>query len=445
MLQTDAFSLVDGDQIEVLMVVLMGPLTICLRNLFFTHILSTNNCFGSATKFVFNFSLLVVPLLLITTLLSDWISVIFPILLSCILLSTLFSLYKFYHSDHGRPSVQSILENTIEDYQPTAFVTYLRALVLIFTNIAILAVDFHKIFPTRFMKTIGFGHSLMDVGVAGFTYILGVGRNVRNRAKSDQREQEKQKRRLVRRVLTSSPIVLGALGFGRTVVLKILDYGVSVTEYGVHWNFFLTLFVIELVAKLLPRRFNLLFGILFAAAQQMVLSMGCQEWVLSDSAPRDNLFSANREGLCSLLGYIALYYLASAIGEFISKNGPKVSDWIKFHKTNCIKLFLFTFGLAVCLCVQMLTIVEWLLGIFHGESPWCSIQLCLLDSINRTGLIFFLIGNILTGVINMSLNPSSIDPMSSVLYLSIYMLICAVESTDLPTLAHKIDAACSLR
>ncbi|CAJ0926192.1 unnamed protein product, partial [Mesorhabditis belari] len=261
------------------------------------------------------------------------------------------------------------------------------------------------------MKTIGFGHSLMDVGVAGFTYILGVGRNVRNRAKSDQREQEKQKRRLVRRVLTSSPIVLGALGFGRTVVLKILDYGVSVTEYGVHWNFFLTLFVIELVAKLLPRRFNLLFGILFAAAQQTVLSMGYQEWVLSDSAPRDNLFSANREGLCSLLGYIALYYLASAIGEFISKNGPK--------------LFLFTFGLAVCLCVQMLTIVEWFLGIFHGESPWCSIQLCLLDSINRTGLIFFLIGNILTGVINMSLNPSSIDPMSSVLYLSIYMLICA--------------------
>jgi phosphatidylinositol glycan class W len=36
-------------------------------------------------------------------------------------------------------------------------------------------------------------------------------------------------------------LTLFVIGIGRTVSTKALNYGVSVLEYGVHWNFFYTL------------------------------------------------------------------------------------------------------------------------------------------------------------------------------------------------------------
>jgi hypothetical protein len=43
------------------------------------------------------------------------------------------------------------------------------------------------------------------------------------------------------------------LGFGRLLVIKALGYQEHVSEYGVHWNFFMTLFTVWTVADLLHR------------------------------------------------------------------------------------------------------------------------------------------------------------------------------------------------
>ena len=45
------------------------------------------------------------------------------------------------------------------------------------------------------------------------------------------------------------------------------------------------------------------------------LTFGLAEWILSEAA-RDNLISANREGIASSLGYLALYLAGNVLNVF---------------------------------------------------------------------------------------------------------------------------------
>lgn len=45
----------------------------------------------------------------------------------------------------------------------------------------------------------------------------------------------------------------------------------------------------------------------------MLSNYGLQEYILT--APRENLISQNREGICSWIGYLALYIVPCAIGK----------------------------------------------------------------------------------------------------------------------------------
>ena len=177
-----------------------------------------------------------------------------------------------------------------------------RACQAVFTGICILAVDF-RAFPRRFCKTETYGYSLMDMGVGSFV----VGNAMISRLVLARTWRPK-------RIL---PLV--ALGLARLVTVKASGYPEHVTEYGVHWNAFFTLAVVDLCdglgcyLKLGPG------GCLGAAGALMVVSrVGIDAaYVLSD-APRDSLFAANREGLASAPGYAALFFAAAALFDFIS-------------------------------------------------------------------------------------------------------------------------------
>lgn len=58
----------------------------------------------------------------------------------------------------------------------------------------------------------------------------------------------------------------------------------------------------------------------------MLKSTGLQAWILDESANRrENLITANAEGLTSLMGYLTIFYASLAIGEFMAK-----TRWFEF-------------------------------------------------------------------------------------------------------------------
>ena len=147
---------------------------------------------------------------------------------------------------------------------------------------------------------------MMDMGVGSFV----VGNAMISRLVLGRRWRPK-------RIL---PLI--ALGLARLVTVKASGYPEHVTEYGVHWNAFFTLAVVDLCdglgcyLKLGPG------GRLGAAGALMALSrVGIDRaYVLSD-APRDSLFAANREGLASAPGYAALFFAAAAFFDFFLVRG----------------------------------------------------------------------------------------------------------------------------
>ena len=109
-----------------------------------------------------------------------------------------------------------------------------RTFVLVYTCVCIYAVDF-PIFPRRFAKTETSGISLMDTGVGLVALIIGFS----NVNFHDVSRSLSVLSLLKLTAKSTLPCLL--VGLLRTVAIKALGYPDHITEYGLHWNFFLTL------------------------------------------------------------------------------------------------------------------------------------------------------------------------------------------------------------
>ncbi|KJR81542.1 phosphatidylinositol glycan, class W [Sporothrix schenckii 1099-18] len=200
-----------------------------------------------------------------------------------------------------------------------AFLTTYRGAMMTVTCLAILAVDF-RIFPRRFAKVETWGTSLMDMGVGSFVFSAGV-----VAARSVLKEQQEQTAgpSLARRLLTSlrHSVPLLALGIVRLLSVKGLDYAEHTSEYGVHWNFFFTLgllppfvAVAQAALQLIPS--SAVLSLLLAGAYQVALeTTDLKAYVLT--APRVDLISKNREGLASFIGYLAIFLAGQDTGTYL--------------------------------------------------------------------------------------------------------------------------------
>ena len=187
-----------------------------------------------------------------------------------------------------------------------------RANVMIMTCLAILAVDF-RAFPRKYAKTEFYGTSLMDAGVgsiilcSSFVEGLKVMGSSRYRAKEKQNRLKETSLRSLARIL-----VLVLLGVGRPLSLWLIGYQVHEGEYGMHWNFFLTLAVLRAAISNVPRSSSpLVLGVMLLGAHQYGLSsLGMAKLVNETrSRRRAGLFYQNKEGILSLTGYLALHFL----------------------------------------------------------------------------------------------------------------------------------------
>ncbi|MEW5300648.1 MAG: hypothetical protein WDW38_001203 [Sanguina aurantia] len=187
-----------------------------------------------------------------------------------------------------------------------------RGGIMLLTCICILAVDF-RAFPSRFAKTDSYGTGLMDLGVGGIVIASGLVH------KCNALRPLPWRRRLGSAAATSA--ATWCLGFGRMLSLRACKLHQDVGEYGVHWNFFCTIAVVGLLSQVVSvsHRHQCLLAVTIAAAHQMLLAAGLAAWLDSPTRGPD-LFSQNREGLVSCLGFWALFHAGSAMRSCLERS-----------------------------------------------------------------------------------------------------------------------------
>ncbi|KAK6582192.1 hypothetical protein PZA11_005889 [Diplocarpon coronariae] len=336
------------------------------------------------------------------------------------------------------------------------FLTTYRGSMIVITCLAILAVDF-RIFPRRFAKVENWGTSLMDVGVGSFVFSAGiVATRPVLKARFAGTQAAPLSTRLYQSLRHSLPLLV--LGFIRLYSVKGLDYAEHVTEYGVHWNFFFTLGFLPPFVALFQSLFAYIpsyagLAVLLGAAYQAALEFtGLKAFVLT--GPRGNLFEQNREGIFGFCGYLAIFLAGQELGLLVLPRGVGASPkdirqrlllklaawslgWIVLFKLSTS----YSYGLSLSVSRRLVNLPYFLwIAAFNsvqlmgfclietvffprahegvtGEAEEETHRACtsrVLEAFNRNGLAVFLLANLGTGVVNLTvptLHVSSVQAM----------------------------------
>lgn len=344
---------------------------------------------------------------------------------------------------------------------------------MIITCLAILAVDF-RVFPRRFAKVENWGTSLMDLGVGSFVFSAGVvsARSIlKARSSSEKKPSASFANRILSAIRHSIPLLV--LGLIRLYSVKGLDYAEHVTEYGVHWNFFFTLAFLPpfveisdmLTAFLIPS-YEVL-SILFVAVYEIVLDNTSLKAYILASPRGPDLLSKNREGVFSFIGYLSIFLAGRGMGMMIMPGStPPQSKSMKAVAANELAwrerrsliqrlgiqsvcwtlLFVFStayygFGLRVSRRLANLPYVLWVNAFNNAQLLlFCVIEAAyfpeaheaqdsgvisgsisrIMQAFNKNGLAVFLVANLMTGMINLSLNTLDMSSLSAMGVLMAY-------------------------
>ncbi|XP_020785965.1 phosphatidylinositol-glycan biosynthesis class W protein [Boleophthalmus pectinirostris] len=415
----------------------------------------------SILRLLFDYTVVIAPLVLSCTILSD---ILFQVVISLSLISMCMLVYICLSSTHSIDQQPKAFFESHLQFERVPFVTNFRVFVILKTSISILAVDF-AIFPRRFAKTETYGTGVMDYGVGGFVFANAL---VCSEARGKGIMGSKFNY-ITKQLVSVWPLV--ALGMGRLISVKMTGYQEHVTEYGVHWNFFFTLALVRVSASIflaiMPVNLCLIFALLIAVMYQFILdTTGLKEFIVLNNDRDLGFLHANKEGIFSAVGYVAIYLAGVHVGVFIMQQRVTVKEWLR----ALIYLLMSSLGLyaAVCLCQVHLEPVSrrlanlpfcfWsiaqslffltslgladLLLLFSKKalsvdcvpSSWSLYRkkedlsplknkddlkrLCLFQAVNRNMLIFFLLANVITGATN-----SVVDTLNCTKEFSVYVLL----------------------
>ncbi|KAG0255452.1 Glucosaminyl phosphatidylinositol (GlcN-PI) nositol acylation protein [Mortierella polycephala] len=362
-----------------------------------------------------------------------------------------------------RESDHATLEfhDPVDDTKKLKLANVYRAGMMLLTCIAILAVDF-PIFPRRFGKVEVYGTSLMDLGVGSFVFSSGVV-SARGYLKKDILPFRQQMMIALR---TSIPLLILGLGRyistkGVDYQEHVTEYGMHWNFFFTLG--FLPIFVTFFRSLASYIRFSLL-GTAVAVVYQMFLTFGGLEDYIQH-APRVDIISMNKEGIFRYLAIflvgvdVGLYVLPNDPYFFMRRKSNK-------KKAKKGKLAMILVSLAFLLCMgfttsygilripvsrQManLSYFFWVITFNTGyilcfllaeiaitnnepsalaiaraqakanlstaasskknQRLSATVQLppltCppLLEAVNRNGLAVFLVANVLTGLVNLSI------------------------------------------
>lgn len=369
-------------------------------------------------------------------------------------------IYRAFTANHkSKKQAKRLKPASTEILPKKSFITVYRAQMMIITNLAILAVDFHA-FPRRFAKVETWGTSLMDMGVGLFVFAMGLANSrsvIKKRLTASGKSQSYFK--LIRHsTLKALPVLV--LGLIRLVSVKSLEYQEHETEYGIHWNFFMTLGLLPIMLGLLdpilnciPRFFvALAIGALYEAVLQ---NTSLTAFILDPSNRRENLITMNKEGIFSFIGYLSIFIFGQSFGSFVltlrktpnnlvgTYSTVKPNKWLTVSTTRGLVIStIVTFAIFFIVKESRATgsvsrrlanfpyvmwtvsynsafllgydLIEWLVG---------PILSSILNGINNNGLALFLAANLTTGLVNMSINTLEVGGGLSYVILIVYALI----------------------
>ncbi|CAI4061128.1 hypothetical protein N7582_001804 [Saccharomyces uvarum] len=444
------------------------------------NLLKTSTLMQSKTsnvQYVIDFALNWVPLLLsITTYASD------PYLLGLLIALPCLSTFIYGRfTSSSKPSTKVHKRNKLVSQQfqleKKPYITAYRGGMLILTAIAILAVDF-PIFPRRFAKVETWGTSLMDLGVGSFVFSNGI---VSSRALL-RNSSLKDKPSFVRNVYNAlkSGGALLFLGLMRLYFVKNLEYQEHVTEYGVHWNFFITLALlppvltfIDPLSRIIPRCF---IATLISCIYEWLLLKDDQTLSFLILADRKGFFNANREGILSFLGYCSIFLWGQNTGFYLLGNKPTLNNLYKPSTQDLVpkprkpstwnRWTSVTPLTGLCIWSTIFILISQLVFQYHPYNVsrrfanlpytiwvitynllfltgYCIIDKIFdnshenykvpesLESINSNGLFLFLLANVSTGLVNMSMVTIDASPMVSLFVLLAYCLFISAVSVFL--------------
>nr|XP_033778089.1 phosphatidylinositol-glycan biosynthesis class W protein isoform X2 [Geotrypetes seraphini] len=467
---------------EIIVGLSVPPLCMLCRGLLLIlyHLQHGELSYSWKSHLLMDFLLLVVPLVFGCTILSD-ILILVPTSIASLASILLYKIYRTRHNNIKVP-LQTIIKTFRErniDSKTIPSVTILRVFINILTTICILAVDF-PLFPRHYAKTETYGTGFMDFGVGGFIFVNAL---VSPEVRQGHDLLNSRFPIVTKQLLSIWPLIF--LGIGRLISIKATGYHEHVSEYGVHWNFFFTLAVVRLVASLIlmffPVNNSWIIAVSIGIFYQLLLeTTKLKIFILSGGDSRDSrvgFLNANREGIFSLFGYVAIYMAGVQVGLYVLKKRSLVKDWIKvacFLLLSSLMLFIFFIllhifverasrrlaNLTFCIwiLVQCLFFLSFILLsdlalvfaehlVNKGNVP-CSWNLSkipntsgakhssekkslkdvlqvpdlsLIDAVARNQLLFFLQSNVITGLINMSIDTINCGTFFSLVVLLLYM------------------------
>lgn len=351
----------------------------------------------------------------------------------------------------------------------SSFVTNHRALMIVFTTVGILAVDF-PVFPRKFAKTETFGYGWMDLGVGSFAFVNGL----------VSPEARKVKHSLKKNLSGCTPLVV--LGLIRLVCVTCLGYHENITEYGSHWNFFFTLASVRLLSSLVQvlvtsTKAVWVTSVAVAVMYEGLLTFYLADWILATDTPRDNIVNSNREGLFSALGYLSIYLAGVSWGRDVFELNKTVSElmvmlrllllwtavmwlslgysltffmppsrrlanyafftWILAYNLTILSFFLITDLIVIHLQSKTKSKMKGLRTKSSKDSvkaPETSTMYRspnFVKAVDHNPLFFFLLANLLTGIINITVETINTEDNTAVLIIFIYQAILAIVVTFL--------------
>lgn len=386
------------DTMELIALVLLAPLSIVLCSLVQGEVLKKRS---GNILFTIVLELILIPVSILFGVLNpSWLYLL--VVVDLILIALLLSIGRRLNS------VKSSLD------------TFFRSSIMLMTVLCILAVDF-QLFPRRFAKTEVSGISLMDLGAGYFVVLNGF-------SYSPSRTSFK-------------PCLLFLLlGGFKAVVHSSVEYQTHVSEYGVHWNFFLTLSVLHFFSSALSfsrfKHFGLL-GAFILLVHENALSNGLSEYIIQ--APRVDLISANKEGVFGTFALFGLFCLAVEVRYWMRICQPSIlrSLFILVFSSLLVlsnylpdpsrHLFNFSYMVHVLLYSMIPLYFFHLIELFRVPMPLP----IGIAAINANLFPFFVMANIATGVVNLSVKTLYVSYWDSVVvlfayFVGIYVFMCVL-------------------